>query len=97
MFLILRAAEVTIRASPALTAEHPWKCEQVPSAFSKIYFNDIGTIVSEQSPARLSLSSAAPASDAAEGNEETPWQKAAPLSDLRQLLPSSSHFIAVSF
>lgn len=72
MFLILReaAAEVTIRTSPALTAEHPWKHEQVSSVFSKVYFNDIRTIVSEQSPAQPSLLSAAPASDAAEGNEE---------------------------
>lgn len=73
MFLILReaAAEVTIRASPALMAEHPWKRKQAPSVFSKIYFNDIGTIISEQSPAQPSPSAAAPASDAAEGNEET--------------------------
>lgn len=85
-----------IRTSPALTAEHPWKHEQVSSVFSKVYFNDIRTIVSEQSPAQPSLSSAAPASDAAEGNEEALWQKAAPLSDLPQPLPSSSHFTAVS-
>lgn len=74
MCLILReaAAEVMIRASLALKAEQPWKHDQVPSVFSNLYFNDTGTIISEQSPAQPSLSSAAPASDAAEGRKEAP-------------------------